>query len=206
MIRKEKLDELRSYIEELKTIKVLEDREINKDEKSFLTIKRRKCLLNNGEIIDREQILKGKRNGSASVVLPVTKNGNVLLIVQPRVFTDNTVCVEFPAGYIEENEDPVLAGMRELIEETGYIPDEMKYLCRYYQDQGCSSAYNYNYLGLGCEKKENQNLDKDEFIRYFECTYDEVLELADMGYINDINSLFVLEKSKQYKSLIKGRK
>lgn len=102
MIRKEKLEELNSYIEKFKTSKVLEEREIEKEEKSFLTIIKRKCLLNNGEVIDREQILKGKKYGSASIVLPVTKEGNILLVVQPRVFTDKTVCVEFPAGYIEK--------------------------------------------------------------------------------------------------------
>ena len=63
----------------------------------------------------------------------------------------------------------------------------------YYQDQGCSGAYNYNYLALGCQKKKEQNLDESEFIRYFECTYKEALILAKLGYINDVNSLYALK-------------
>ena len=47
------------------------------------------------------------------------------------------------------------------------------------------------------EKKEEQNLDKDEYIRYFKCHYQEMLELVDMGYINDANSLITIEKSRQ---------
>lgn len=203
MIRKEKLEELERYIEELKTIKVLEDRNLINNEKSFLKIKKRTCLLGNGEVIEREQILKNNSDGSAAIALPVTSEGNTILVVQPRVFSNNTVCVEFPAGYIEKLEDPMQAGIRELVEETGYVPKEMKYLSRYYQDQGCSSAYNYSYLALGCEKINEQELDNSEFIRYFECTYEEALELAKLEYITDVNSLYVLEKSKQYKSLIK---
>ena len=50
---------------------------------------------------------------------------------------------------------------------------------------------------------KNQNLDKDEYIKYFECTYDEALELVDMEYINDAGSILLLEKSKVY---MKGAK
>ena len=134
MIRKEKLEELERYIEEFKTIKVLEDRNLINNEKSFLKIKKRTCLLGNGEIIGREQILKNNSDGSAAIVLPVTSEGNTILVVQPRVFSNNTVCVEFPAGYIERLEDPMQAGIRELVEETGYVPKKVKYLSRYYQD------------------------------------------------------------------------
>lgn len=201
MINKKKLDELRSYIEELKTIEVLEDRNLilkeNKLEKSFLEVKKRTCLLKNGKIIEREQILKNGSHGSAAIVLPVTKEGNTILVVQPRVLTESTVGVEFPAGYIEDNEEPINAARRELVEETGYVPKDIMFLAKYYQDQGCSSAFNYSYLATDCVKKMKQHLDESEYIRYFECTYQEMLELADEGYINDANSLIALEKSKK---------
>lgn len=213
MIRKEKLEELRSYIEELKTIEVIDKRLIQvvdgKMEKSFLGIEKTTCLLANGKVIQREQIIKNGSNGSAAIVLPITKNGETLLVVQPRVFNKNTVGIEFPAGYIENGEDPTMSAKRELEEETGYVPKEMQLLCKYYQDQGCSSAFNYSYLATGCVKRKEQCLDEDEFIRYFECTYEEALSLAELGYINDANSLLALEKSKQFlnkKGLIKRRK
>ena len=38
---------------------------------------------------------------------------------------------------------------------------------------------------------------QNEYVKYFECTYDEALELMDMGYINSANSMLTLEKSKQ---------
>lgn len=204
MIRKQKLEELKSYIEELRTIEICEKQPIKvvdeKLEKGFLDIQKLTCLLGNGCVIKREQLLKNGRDGSAAVVLPITKDGQVILVVQPRIFNDNTVGIELPAGYIEEGEKPYLSAKRELEEETGYVPEEMYELGKYYQDQGCSKAFNYSYLAVDCEKKKEQCLDKDEVIRYFECTYEEVLELAELGYINDANSLLALEKSRQYVS------
>lgn len=193
-MRKEKLEELKDYIEELKTIKKVR----SKQKPTFLTVEKFDYCLNNGRVISRERLLKGGMDGSASIILPITKDNDTLLIVQPRNNTKESVCVEFPAGYIEEKENPIDAAKRELIEETGYVSETMKLLKHYYQDQGCSGAYNYSFLALNCIKQQKQHLDKDEIIKYFECQYEEAIELAEMGYIKDINSLYALEKSKQY--------
>ena len=207
-MRKEKLEELRNYIKELQTI----TKERKKEEfiyyqgtkpiqrKGFINVESYNCKLQNGIIIPREKIVKGGSDGNAAIILPITKEGNTLLVVQPRVFTKETVCVELPAGYLEKDEDPLTAGKRELEEETGYVPEEMKLLASFYQDQGCSATYNHSMLALGCKKTKEQNLDKDEIIRYFECSFDEAVELVDRGYITDIQSQFTIEKAK---SLVK---
>lgn len=203
-MRKEKLEELRNYIEELQII----TKERKKEEfiyqgtepiqrKGFINVESYNCKLQNGIIIPREKIVKGGKDGNAAIILPITNEGNTLLVIQPRVFTKETVCVELPAGYIEENEDPITAGKRELVEETGYVPDQIQLLASFYQDQGCSAAYNYSMLALGCQKIKNQNLDQDEIIRYFECSFEEALELVNRGYITDLQSQFTLEKAKK---------
>lgn len=194
-MRKEKLEELQSYINELKTIDLTEE---ELSSKGFLSIKRYSCKLNNEKTITREKLVKNGKDGSACAVLPITKEGNVLLVVQPRVFSKSTVGIEFPAGYIEENEEPEISAKRELEEETGYIPKEMILLAKYYQDEGCSAAFNYCYLALDCKKEKEQHLDKDEFIKYFECTLEEVIELYQMGYICGANSTIALEKAINY--------
>ena len=74
----------------------------------------------------------------------------------------------------------------------------MRLLASFYQDQGCSAAYNHSMLALGCKKIKEQNLDKDEIIRYFECSFDEAVELVERGYITDIQSQFTMEKAKPY--------
>lgn len=193
-MRKEKLEELKDYINELKTIDVINPL----DKPTFLSVQKKYYKLNNGKVIPREKLVKNGTDGSAAIILPVTVDNNTILVVQPRVNTKETVGVELPAGYIEQDESPVLAAIRELTEETGYMPKKMHFLDSYYQDQGCMSAYNYSYLAIDCKRVKKQNLDKDEFIRYFECKYEEVLELVELGYIKDINSKYTLEKSKQY--------
>lgn len=192
-MRREKLKELQNYIDELKLKKMqLLDRNGR-----FLSVERYLCEVNNGQVISREKVMKNGADGNACIILPITTTGNVLLIVQPRVFTESGVCVELPAGYLEEGEDYEDAGRRELFEETGYVPEKMSCIARFYQDQGCSAAYNKSFLAEGCRKVGLQHLDKDEFIRFFECSYDEALELVDMGFISDVNSQITLEKSKQ---------
>ena len=193
-MRKGKLEELKSYLEELKTIKVTKSKKVS----SFLTVENYDYVLNNGRIVSREKIMKNGSDGSSAIILPITKENNCLLVVQPRNNTKEGVSIEFPAGYIEKNEEAIECARRELEEETGYVPERLELLSSFYQDQGCSSAYNYSYLALNCEKVKDQNLDQDEIIKYFECSFDEVIELEQLGYIKDINSLYTLEKAKQY--------
>ena len=46
-----------------------------------------------------------------------------------------------------------------------------------------------------CEKKYDQELDKDEIVKYMTFNYDELFELEKMGYINGANTKLALEKS-----------
>ena len=76
-----------------------------------------------------------------------------------------------PAGYVEKGEQPQDSALRELKEETGYVPENIIKIDSFYQDEGCSSAYNHIFLALNCIKKYPQQLDKDELIRYMLFTY-----------------------------------
>ena len=193
-MRKEKLLELKRYINELKTIKM----ERIDTESKFLKTEVYDCSLNNGNTIRRERLIKGNNNGSAVIILPITVENEVLLVVEPRVFTKKSVGVGLPAGYIEYGEKDLDAAFRELKEETGYEATRLINLGGFYQDTGCSSAYNKMFLALGCEKTSNQSLDKDEFVKYFLCKPEEMLELIDLGYIQGGNALLTIEKAKKY--------
>ena len=147
----------------------------------------------------REKILKGGLNKSACIVMPILDDAKTILVVQPRLSTSEGVSVELPAGYVEQNEKPVTAALRELREETGYVPNKMVYLDKFYQDQACGVAsYNYGFVALNCQKKFNQELDESEYLKYFECDLDDAYELTQLGYINDIQSKYVMMCAKKY--------
>ncbi len=187
------MDEINKIIDEFKTIKK-EKKEGNK----FLSIESYICELNNGKVITREKVLKGGNDGSAVIVLPITQNEKVILAIEPRVFTERTVDIGLPAGYIDNNEEPIEAALRELKEETGYVSDNIKYLGKFYQDQGCSSALNHYFIAFNCEKKYDQDLDESEFIKYIKVDFNELNTLINEGHITSLNSAFTIEKAKQY--------
>ena len=199
-MRKEKLEELKEYINELKTIEVITRETDNNN--LFLKSIPYSFKLNNGLIIPREKLIKGNNDGSAAIIMPITVNNEILTVIEPRVFTELTVGVGFPAGYIEKGEEPYLGALRELREETGYVSDDILEIETFYQDEGVSSALNRIYLANNCIKKYEQKLEKDEIVRYMLFNYEELLELEKMGYIRGCNTKLALAKSKKY---VRGR-
>lgn len=191
-MRKEKLEELKKYCKELKTVK---KEEINSNG-NFITIKNFRVTLNDGTVIKRQQILKDGTDGSAVIVMPIIKDGEILTIVESRALLPQTVAVGFPAGYLGKNENIEEGVLRELREETGYIAEKLVLLDSFYQDEGCSSACIYSYLALGCEKKYPQKLDEGEALRYMTFTLEELEELESLGYIVSSNNKLTLDKGK----------
>ena len=59
------------------------------------------------------------------VIIPVTKEGDLLLIRQFRPVLNNYV-IEFPAGLNDKGETLIDAARRELIEETGYTSEGLE--------------------------------------------------------------------------------
>lgn len=180
-------------LEELKTIV-----KTKKDPVNFLKIESYLCKLNNGKEITRERLIKGNTDGSAAIIFPITVNNKIILAIEPRVFTKRTVGIGFPAGYINEGELPLDAAKRELLEETGYATDNLIHLGSFYQDQGCSGAFNHYYLALNCVKISEQVLDESEYIKYILVDEEELNELLENGYITGLNTAYLLEKGKSY--------
>ncbi|MBQ4263358.1 MAG: NUDIX hydrolase [Bacilli bacterium] len=196
-MRSKKLEEIKKYIEELKAIKIeLSNQEKNK----FIEGIPYEITFKDGRTITREKLSKNKKDGSAIIILPVLKSGEIIINIEPRVFTKETVSIGFPAGYIEENETPLEAAKRELLEETGYQASSYILLDSFYQDEGISSAYNHCFIALNCEKISNQKLDRDEIVKNTLVYFDELLELEKLGYINSSNSKLTLLRAKQYLS------
>ncbi len=158
---------------------------------NFYKIKAQSFLYPNGTVQTREYIDKRK----ASVVVPITEDGNVVFVIQPVALSEEGALIEFPSGYWEWKENGLQAGKRELSEETGYVPDEIVYLGSHYQDPGSIRQKVEIYLALNCKRLHEQHLDKGEFIKFVEIPFDFAFELMDEGYLGDANTYIALIKS-----------
>ena len=80
----------------------------------------------NGHVVQWDYI---HHNGAAAVV-PVTKEGKILMVRQYRNALDRFT-LEIPAGAVDAPEEPrIQCAYRELEEETGYRCDNLEFLIR----------------------------------------------------------------------------
>jgi ADP-ribose pyrophosphatase len=144
--------------------------------------------LNNGRKRRVEKITKAGRNGDAAIIIPVTTDNKYVVIVESRPNTEESVCIEFPAGMVDPGETHEQAAARELLEETGYTAEKLVELEWHYQDQGCSGAVVKSFIAVNCRKTDEQHLDGTENIDTFELPEEEVDKLILNNEINDSGS------------------
>lgn len=150
-----------------------------------------------------EEILKRGVPGDASVVIPITADGNIIMVVQSRPNTKETVSIELPAGMVDEGENYQETAIREMLEETGYVAENVYELEWHYQDQGCSGAIIKTYVAEGCKKKQEVRLDEGERLQYVEMSYEEIMKKIKSREINDANTkVAMLEYTLKKKGLL----
>ena len=189
----------RKIIEELENLKkelsVVSIKQVPPTEKSFLTVENYQVILNNGAIFNRQKLVKNKRDGNAVVIVPITEDNKSFVIVQPRVFTASGLGVEIPAGYIDQGETEEEAARRELREEIGCEAEQLIPL----------KSYNTCFLALGCRECYQQKLDRDEYIKYIKCSFNDLTYLVNAGIINDANGIIAIEEAKKVMRRLKRR-
>ena len=146
-------------------------------------------------------------NGLSSIREIVSHHGGVGILIkvndkfiierQYRYAFDEEM-YELPAGKLEDNEnDPLEAAKREMLEETGYRPLEIIHLGDMYPTCGYSNEIIHLYYS-DKHIKEERHLDSDEFIDLMFVSLDELEQMIKDGLIKDskILSAFSLYKTK----------
>ncbi len=82
-------------------------------------------------------------------IIPLTDDGQVVLIRQFRHGTRD-VTLEIPGGVVEAHETPEAAAVRELSEETGYVPARVKSLGFVSPNPAIQGNRSHTFLAEGC--------------------------------------------------------
>ena len=175
-------------------VKTVDYKLISSYQYDFLGIEVYDAKLANGKVKRIERVLKDKSDGDAVIIIPITKEGNYIIVVQsrPNIVDTGGVAIEFPAGMVDEGEEFESAAKRELEEETGYVCSGLKPIEWHYQDQGCSNAKIKTFLAMDCEKKSKQHLDPGELLEPLEISLDDLMGLYDSNLMNDAGSRLAL--------------
>ena len=162
-----------------------------------------KVTLADGSTRRVEEILKRGVSGDAAVIIPITTEGNIVMVVQSRPNTKETVSIELPAGMVDPGEDYQTTAVREMLEETGYEAESVYELEWHYQDQGCSGAIIKTFVAEGCKKEQEVRLDKGEKLQYVEMSYEDIMNMIKSRSISDANTkIAMMEYTLKMKGLL----
>jgi len=131
-------------------------------------------------------------------IIPITKEGNVVLIKQFRLGI-NAHTLEIPGGVVDPQDPDIKSGaIRELVEETGYTPianAKYQYLGWNYPNPAIQDNKNHSFIIGPVEKTQLQNLDPGEMIETCEVPLHEIPELIRTHQISHaliLNAFFKL--------------
>ncbi len=160
----------------------------------FLHVKRDVVRLPNGREAGREYVV----HPGAVVLIPLLDNGDVVLERQFR-YPIGQVMIEFPAGKLDPGEEPLVCGLRELHEETGYTASEWAYAGPIHLAIAYSTEVIHAYFVRGLSAGQRA-LDPDEFLEVFTAPAQQLLAWCADGTVTDAKTLSCAMHLSQYLS------
>ena len=115
-------------------------------------------------------------------IVAVTKNQEIVFIRQYR-FGSGQLEIEIPGGAVEKGEDPLVGGLRELLEETGYSGENARIIGKVCPNPAIQDNFCYTVLVENVTKTAEPHLDDMEDIEVFTIKCDELPELMRNGSI-----------------------
>ncbi|OGJ16647.1 MAG: hypothetical protein A2632_01115 [Candidatus Pacebacteria bacterium RIFCSPHIGHO2_01_FULL_46_16] len=145
---------------------------------------------------------KIKRTDTVGVI-PITDDGKLLLSQQEQ--PGSAPYIGSLGGRIDQNESPLEAAKRELLEEAGMELDEF-ILWKSEQFIEKIDWAIYTFIAKGCRKVKDQLLDSGERITLIAVTFDEFLDLVARENYRDLEiALRIFRTAKNPHELVKLR-
>ena len=130
------------------------------------------------------------RHPGATALIALDNQNRILLVRQFRSASAQ-IMSEIPAGVLNAGEDPMLAAIRELQEETGYKPGKIEALGGFYTAPGYTTEYIH--LFVASQLIESRlPADEDEFIEVDYVTLVDALIMIEKGEIEDAKTIIAL--------------
>lgn len=121
-------------------------------------------------------------------VIAFTSDGRVVLVEQFRQGVQR-MSLEFPAGVVEDGEDPVNAAVRELEEETGYCVAHAELLGDFDPDPAIQTNSIKVIVARGCTEDGERHQDDGEDVEVCIVDEEKVGSLIDEGRIRHAASI-----------------
>ena len=175
--------------------KVLETEKIF--ELGYLKIRGEKCEMPDGRIMPRYFVVDFS---DWVQVLPITPEGEMVLVSQYR-HAAGVTCLELPGGAMSLNndEEPLEAGRRELLEETGFdSKEDYVSLGFHYPNPALQSNKVHGFLALNCEYVQKPELDPYEDLEVVKMPVKELYEKLERGEITHSLMVPTLVLAKKY--------
>lgn len=139
--------------------------------------------LENGVTIDIDIL----RHPGASAIVPITDDGQVVLIRQYRHAVGGYIW-EIPAGTLDPGEAPLTCARRELIEEAGVDAKRWEAIGKIVPVPGYSDETIHLFSATELMPAQ-QKLDQDEILKVSRVDFDDAIRMISDGRIIDAKSI-----------------
>jgi len=123
------------------------------------------------------------------LIVAVTRDERIVLVRQYK-HGAGKILLEVPAGYIDDNENPLRAAKRELLEETGFVSSRWKKIGILYSNPTkIRGGRIYLFLARNIERASEQNQDVTENIEISLCSKERTTKLIAENKIKVAGSI-----------------